>query len=271
MLDNEERIGLNAEVSKADVQSNNGEDEGDELIRNGHRIRRRRGGVSPLLTRVLSVLGVLVLFLGAISIISLMLPGDQPSKAEKTDPHPDVDDYDQNSEPIVDPQQPVGPDDPTLPPSAANESYVDESLDTSVLAVIAEQNSTDSNEQMEAPEGGSDGTYIPDDAPSDIDWSRTIWGQDLQQRSGMKANTAPGMVFIKGLKVGGTSIALALDHAARAYKIKLVPVPFELNKVANSKIQGCAITHGGSLYFRHGFKSDWQRRWQVPFVLSSTT
>jgi hypothetical protein len=100
---------------------------------------------------------------------------------------------------------------------------------------------------------------LSEDNESD-DISHTVWGLNLQ-RTLPHPNTKPGLVFIKGMKVGGTSVALALNQAAVTYKIRLAPVSFDHNKLRNEQLPSCAITRGGTLYFRHGYQNAWEKQW----------
>ena len=67
----------------------------------------------------------------------------------------------------------------------------------------------------------------------------------------------PKLVFIKGLKVGGTSIAVALNQIAEQYNIKLATTPKGYQQMF-SYDGDCGH---GSLYFHHAWKAPWMDRW----------
>ena len=58
----------------------------------------------------------------------------------------------------------------------------------------------------------------------------------------------------------GTTIAVALDHVARRYNIKLQSKTTEtMNRIANLKSVTCV--QNGALWFHHGFKHPWMAKW----------
>jgi len=71
-----------------------------------------------------------------------------------------------------------------------------------------------------------------------------------------KLKQHPQLVFIKGLKVGGTSVAVALNQIANKYNIKLANPPQGSQQVFGYSGH-CA---GGALYFHHGWKSPWMNK-----------
>ena len=88
---------------------------------------------------------------------------------------------------------------------------------------------------------------------------KTIWDMNLKEKRSI--NPRPGVVFVKAMKVGGTSVALALNRVALHYKFKLATIPYELNKIRNHIVPSCESLRGGTLYFRHGYKNSWQKQW----------
>jgi hypothetical protein len=70
------------------------------------------------------------------------------------------------------------------------------------------------------------------------------------------------LIFIKGLKVGGTTVAIALDHIARRFHIPLHAVAEGTNQQFVIKEPPVCVP-GASLYFHHGYKHDWMEEWCV--------
>lgn len=93
-------------------------------------------------------------------------------------------------------------------------------------------------------------------APNDT-W--TIWSKEISlqvnhSRSDfMRSN--PQLVFIKGLKVGGTTVAIALDNISRHYNIPPLRVKERQNRIVDTSNMPCNA--GGSLYFHHGYRNPW--------------
>jgi hypothetical protein len=90
---------------------------------------------------------------------------------------------------------------------------------------------------------------------SDI-WSHEISLQLSTSRSDFERRN-PQIVFIKQMKVGGTSVALALDGAANFYNTTnfapRVPQPSAMQTLGLQ----VPCTQTGSLYYHHGFRSAW--------------
>ena len=82
---------------------------------------------------------------------------------------------------------------------------------------------------------------------------------NLLAKNSTSPNLHPYLIFIKGLKVGGTSIAYALNRIAVHYKIDLAPVTLRQNKAYGWGV-GCQKIHNSSLYFHHGYRNTWQHR-----------
>lgn len=134
---------------------------------------------------------------------------------------------------------------------------------------------SDSEAEVLVDENSSEGSPIGTRAPSQPPTNtmkkveedeisllgRSIWGLNLQRT--VPPNLQPDLVFIKGMKVGGTSIALALNRVAAHYKIKLAKIYFDRNRQQNALVESCSMLHGGSLYFRHGYLNAWQKQWSV--------
>ena len=97
--------------------------------------------------------------------------------------------------------------------------------------------------------------------PSRVERKPLIWDLNLKKISTgeekIEPMTSPNLVFVKGVKVGGTSIAFALDHMAQAYSIRQAKVSFEKNQVFNYFPPSCKALRG-TLYYRHGYRNPWQ-------------
>ena len=88
---------------------------------------------------------------------------------------------------------------------------------------------------------------------------RSIWQYEISLEVNKSRTDSqrkhPQMAFIKGLKVGGTSVAMALDHAARQYGIRLQSrVTESMNR--QDILDQVHCVQGGSLWFHHGYKHD---------------
>ena len=68
----------------------------------------------------------------------------------------------------------------------------------------------------------------------------------------------PQLVFIKGLKVGGTSVAMALNRCAQHYHIKLA-TGFEDRAARRGTVSPAAChARNAALYFHHSRRAPWQ-------------
>lgn len=69
----------------------------------------------------------------------------------------------------------------------------------------------------------------------------------------------PHLAFVKGLKVGGTSVAFALNQVAKAYNIRFARETEGHNRQPNFDVIGCS-NQGWQLFFHHGYRNPWQER-----------
>jgi hypothetical protein len=103
----------------------------------------------------------------------------------------------------------------------------------------------------------------------DLNASTSIWSHELSLKLNASrdqfARKHPQLVFIKGLKVGGTSVALALDNVARAYGIQLQDT-VSLDAARKGALPAnvpCARDR--SLFFHHAQKEAWMKHC-VPYA-----
>jgi hypothetical protein len=70
----------------------------------------------------------------------------------------------------------------------------------------------------------------------------------------------PQIVFVKPLKTGSGSVAMALNNAVVENKIQHVMGVKEVYNREFRKELNCS-TPLGSIYFHHGFKNTWSKKW----------
>ncbi|KAH9257051.1 hypothetical protein BASA81_004872 [Batrachochytrium salamandrivorans] len=85
-------------------------------------------------------------------------------------------------------------------------------------------------------------------------WAKEISLQVNASRSSFERRN-PQLVFIKTLKVGGTTVAIALDNAAKRYRIPTYRIREADNRTPKLSRMGC--TYQASLYFHHGYRNPW--------------
>ncbi|KAH9251395.1 hypothetical protein BASA81_010806 [Batrachochytrium salamandrivorans] len=90
-------------------------------------------------------------------------------------------------------------------------------------------------------------SYLPH-RPSKLNRSHTLFAYEFPNRTSRFQKSHPQLSFIKGGKVGGTSVVVSLDQAARHYGIALAT---EENL--------------GSMWFHHGVKAEWMPH-NIPHV-----
>ena len=83
----------------------------------------------------------------------------------------------------------------------------------------------------------------------------SLWDLKLPRH---RVNRHPNLSFVKGLKVGGTTIAYALNAVAQHYNIKLARVSQKDNAQFHYHTDCSSLKHG-TLFFHHGFRNDWQQ------------
>ena len=93
---------------------------------------------------------------------------------------------------------------------------------------------------------------------------RYIWEYELSREVNASRTAGqrrrPQLVFIKGLKVGGTSIALALDKAARRYGIKLQDTVSSEDARRGVVAPNVPCNPDRSLFFHHASLAPWMSR-----------
>jgi len=97
----------------------------------------------------------------------------------------------------------------------------------------------------------------------DGEHAQSIWAHELSpslsaSRSDF-AHKHPQLIFIKGLKVGGTSVAVALDHVARAYGIRLQST-VNANAARSGTLPDNVHCEKRALWFHHVMKAGWMPR-----------
>ena len=83
-----------------------------------------------------------------------------------------------------------------------------------------------------------------------------IWTLNISatMKAPLDKQVHPNLVFIKGVKVGGTSVAVALNQVAEQYNIKLATTHEQTFAYDGACRQG-------SIYFHHGWKAPWMEHW----------
>lgn len=111
--------------------------------------------------------------------------------------------------------------------------------------------------------------YRSNGEAAELDMPRANWKQRTSSRT-----KSPQLVFIKGIKVGGTSIAYALDQVVRKYGISVVSSFHEIvdsrtreklptrNKFSTlierfQPVREDWVVRNGSIFYSHGFKNRW--------------
>lgn len=81
----------------------------------------------------------------------------------------------------------------------------------------------------------------------------------LPQSADENIQQHPHLVFVKGLKVGGTTVAYALNQVAKQYNVPLAKVTETMNRKFGVKVS----CEQFEMYFHHGYKNAWQEHWYV--------
>jgi len=110
-----------------------------------------------------------------------------------------------------------------------------------------------------APSTGLD-WWNGDPPGMDASLPKAMWAHEVSLRVNASRNAwtrkHPQLVFIKGLKVGGTSVAVALNHVARAYGVKLQST-IDVRAARMGQIHGQGRCEPAAMYFHHSDKAKW--------------
>ena len=118
---------------------------------------------------------------------------------------------------------------------------------------------TDENANIDASKYNFTAWEEDDSKPTDPP-RESIWDITLPRNVTDEEKFRPHLVFVKGLKVGGTSVAYALNRIADRYKIPLAHVHEGGNRIYDYAVN-CKDIRRGSLYFHHGYKNAWSLNW----------